>query len=134
LLGRSERDWSTIEGQLDGTEESHIRGGHGLGATISAGDRRQQAPFDRCSTALDRRSTTALNVGGMSNRARAAHGIWGLAPVSAAVAETVDRGFDWGSAAVGVGAGAAITLLLVALAVVLRGRRTGSHHGGGSPS
>jgi hypothetical protein len=70
----------------------------------------------------------------MCNRARAAHGIWALAPIGAAVTETVDRGFDWGSAAVGVGAGAAIALLLVALGVVVRGRRTGSHHGGGSPS
>jgi hypothetical protein len=91
-------------------------------------------PFDQSSTALDWRSTAALKGGAMSNRARAAPGNWSLAPIGAAAAETVDRAFDWGSAAVGVGVGAAITLLLVALGVVLRSRRTGSHHGGGSPS
>ncbi len=70
----------------------------------------------------------------MFNRASAAAGIWSLAPVGAAVAETVDRRFDWGSAAVGAGVGAAIVLLLVALTAVVRSRGTGSHHGGGSPS
>ena len=71
----------------------------------------------------------------MSKRARAAGGIWSLAPIDAAVAETVDRGFDWGSAAAGAGAGVAITLLLVALAAVVRSSRsTGSHHRGGDPS
>ena len=40
----------------------------------------------------------------------------------AAIAKTVDRGFDWGSAAVGVGVGAAVVLLILALASVLRGR------------
>jgi hypothetical protein len=83
---------------------------------------------------LDRRSTAALKGGAMSNRARAAGGIWSLAPIDAAVAETVDRGFDWGSAAAGAGAGAAITLLLVALAAVVRSRGTRSHHNGGDPS
>ena len=58
----------------------------------------------------------------------------GLAPIVAAVAETLDRGFDWGSAAVGAGVGAAIALLLVALAAAVRSRGTGSHHGGGTPS
>ena len=70
----------------------------------------------------------------MSNRARAAGGIRSLAPMTAAVAETVDRGFDWGSAAVGAGAGAAVTLLLLALAAVVRSRGTGSRHRGGRPS
>ena len=57
--------------------------------------------------------------------------IWSLALIDAAVAETIDRGFDWGSTAVGAGLGAALCLLLMALAVVLRGRRTGSGHRGG---
>jgi hypothetical protein len=70
----------------------------------------------------------------MSNRAPAASAIWTLASFYGAVAETVDRGFDWGSAAVGAGVGAAITLLSVALATVVRGRGTGSHHRGGDPS
>jgi hypothetical protein len=52
----------------------------------------------------------------------------------AAVAETIDRGFDWGSAAIGVGAGAAIVLLILALVTALRGRGDGSHSGGGNPS
>ena len=56
----------------------------------------------------------------------------GLAPIVAAVEETLDRGFDWGSAAVGAGVGAAIVLLLVAFAGAARSR--GSHHGGGTPS
>jgi hypothetical protein len=64
---------------------------------------------------------------------RASAGGWTLAPIGA-VAETVDRGFDWGSAAVGAGAGAALSLLLVALGTVLRGHRTGSHHRGGGRS
>jgi hypothetical protein len=63
----------------------------------------------------------------MVNRAGST-GNWSLA----AIAETVDRGFDWGSAAIGVGAGAAIVLLIVALA--LRGRGTGSNPRGGNPS
>jgi hypothetical protein len=70
----------------------------------------------------------------MFNRARAAGGIWSLAPIGAAVTETVDRGFDWGSAAVGAGVGAAITLLLVAFGAVVRSRGTGAHHQGGNPS
>lgn len=65
----------------------------------------------------------------MINRA-AATGIWKLA----AIGETVDRGFDWGSAAIGVGAGAAIVLLIVALAAAFRGRGSGSHPRGGNPS
>jgi hypothetical protein len=69
----------------------------------------------------------------MSNRARAADSISSLAPFGAAVTKTVDRGFDWGSAAVGAGAGVAITLLLVALGAALRSRGTGSHHPGGEP-
>jgi len=68
----------------------------------------------------------------MSNRARAAGGIWSLASIGAAVAETVDRGFDWGSAAVGAGVGAATTLLLIALGAVALSRSTGSHQRGGS--
>jgi len=52
----------------------------------------------------------------------------------AAIAKTVDRGFDWGSAAIGVGAGAAVVLLILAVAIALRGRRTGSHPRGGNPS
>jgi hypothetical protein len=87
----------------------------------------------RQSTALDRRSTAALKARVMFKRAGAAGGSWALAPVSAAVAETVDRGFDWGSAAVGAGVGAAISLLLVALAVVARSRGAGSHRRGGNP-
>ena len=65
----------------------------------------------------------------MINRARAT-GIWSLG----AVAETIDRGFDWGSAAIGFGAGAAIVLLIVALAAALRGRGNGSHSRGGNPA
>ena len=65
----------------------------------------------------------------MSNRAGAAG--WTLSSLGAAVAETVDRGFDWGSAAAGAGVGAATSLLLVAFAVALRGHRTGSRHRGG---
>ena len=52
----------------------------------------------------------------------------------AAIAKTIDRGFDWGSAAIGVGAGAAIVLLILALATALRGRGNGSHPRGGNPS
>ena len=52
----------------------------------------------------------------------------------AAIAETVDRGFDWGSAAIGVGAGAAVVLLILALVTAVRGRGNGSHPGGGNPS
>ena len=52
----------------------------------------------------------------------------------AAIAETVDRGFDWGSAAIGVGAGAAIVLLIVVLVLALRGRGNGSRLRGGNPS
>jgi len=69
----------------------------------------------------------------MSNRARAAGGIWSLASIGAAVAETVDRGFDWASAAVGAGVGAATTLLLIALGAIAL-RSTGSHQRGGSSS
>jgi hypothetical protein len=88
-----------------------------------------QARIYRNSTELDRRSTPALEGRSMINRAGAT-GIWSLA----AIAETVDRGFDWGSAAIGVGAGAAIVLLIVALAAALRGRGNGSHPRGGNPS
>jgi hypothetical protein len=105
-----------------------------LGPTISAADRRQQARLDRSSTALDRRSTTALEARAMLNRANAADCIWELAPLGAAVAKTVDRGFDWGSAAVGAGVGAASTLLLIGLGAAVRSRSTGSHHRGGTPS
>ena len=70
----------------------------------------------------------------MSNRASAAGESWSLVPMGAAVAKTVDRGFDWGSAATGAGVGAAIVLLLVALGAVVRGRGRGSHHRGGNPS
>ena len=60
----------------------------------------------------------------MSN-IHAASPAWSTGPTAAAAAEIVDRGFDWGSAAVGAGTGAAVTLLLVALVSVLRGRRAG---------
>jgi hypothetical protein len=100
--------------------------------TISASARlRQPPPLYRPSTALDRRSTAAPDAGAMFNRAGAGGRIWRLAPMVAAVVKTVDRGFDWGSAAVGAGGGAAISLLLLALAAALRGRRAGSHHRGG---
>lgn len=56
----------------------------------------------------------------------------GLPSIGAAIAETVDRGFDWGSAAAGAGVGAAASLLLVAFGVAMRGRRTGSRQRGGS--
>ena len=52
----------------------------------------------------------------------------------AAVAETIDRGFDWGSAAIGVGAGVAVVLLIFALVTALRGHGNGSHSRGGSHS
>ena len=65
----------------------------------------------------------------MINRAGAT-AVWSLA----AIAETVDRGFDWGSAAVGVGAGAAIVLVIVALAAAVRDRGNGSHPRGGNRS
>jgi hypothetical protein len=56
-------------------------------------------------------------------------------PVAAVVAETVDRGFDWGSAAIGAGSGAALTLLLLAFGAGLRSpRRTGTRHRGGRRS
>ena len=98
----------------------------GLLATISAPALRQQPPFVyRYSTALDRRSTAGVKPGARFNRASAAGPLLGLVPVGAAV-ETLDRGFDWGSAAVGAGAGAAISLLLIALGAAVRGRRTGS--------
>jgi hypothetical protein len=90
--------------------------------------------LDRRSTTLDRRSTAALERAAMFNRASAARRIWDLAPLGGAVAETVDRGFDWGSAAVGAGMGAASTLLLIGLGAAVRSRGTGSHQGGGSPS
>lgn len=38
------------------------------------------------------------------------------------VAETVHRGFDWGSAVLGAGSGAALVLLLVALDAAMRAR------------
>ena len=65
----------------------------------------------------------------MINRAGAT-GISSLA----AIAETVDRGFDWGSAAIGVGAGAAVVLLILALVTAVRSRGNGSHPRGGNPS
>jgi hypothetical protein len=52
----------------------------------------------------------------------------------ATVAKTIDRGFDWGSAAIGVGIGAAIVLLILAFGTALRGRGNGSHPRGGNPS
>ena len=53
-------------------------------------------------------------------------------PVAAVVTETVEHGFDWGSAVVGAGSGAAAALLLLALIVTLRSaRRSGSHPKGG---
>lgn len=51
----------------------------------------------------------------------------------AVVAETVERGFDWGAAAIGAGFGIALVLLLVALALTLRSRpRTKPGREGGS--
>ena len=68
-------------------------------------------------------------------RAHVAERIAPAVPAGTVVAETVDRGFDWGSAALGAGSGAAAALLLVALGCLLRSaRRTGSHHRGGSSS
>ena len=68
----------------------------------------------------------------MFNRARVAERSWSLVPAADVVAETVDRGFDWGSAAVGAGAGAAVTLLLLALGASVRSALRGpSHHRGG---
>jgi hypothetical protein len=89
--------------------------------------KRRRRPLYRQSTALYRRSTAGLNTRAMFNRASAAGRIWSLPPIGAAVAETLDRGFDWGSAAVGAGVGAATSLLLVAFGAAIRGRRTGSH-------
>ena len=65
----------------------------------------------------------------MNNRAEAT-----VISSYAAIAETVDRGFDWGSAAVGVGVGAAIVLVIVALATASRGRGNGSRPRGGNRS
>lgn len=65
----------------------------------------------------------------MINRAEAT-----LISSLAAVAKTIDRGFDWGSAAVGVGVGAAIVLLMLAFVTALRGRGNGSHPRGGNRS
>jgi hypothetical protein len=70
----------------------------------------------------------------MFERARAAGSVWALAPIGAAVAETIDRGFDWGSAAVGAGVGSGTSLLLLAVGAAVRGRRAGSRHQGGSCS
>ena len=70
----------------------------------------------------------------MSKRASADGQLLTLAPLGAAVAETLDRRFDWGSAAVGAGVGAAVILLLLALGAVARSRGKGSDHRGGSPS
>ena len=69
----------------------------------------------------------------MFNRASAPW-ISQFAPMGDAVAETIDRGFDWGSAVAGAGVGAGSVLLLVAVAITARGRRTGSRHRGGSCS
>lgn len=71
----------------------------------------------------------------MFNRARVAERITTAVPAGTVVAETVERGFDWGSAALGAGSGAALALLLVALGCLLRSaRRSGSHHRGGRSS
>jgi hypothetical protein len=68
----------------------------------------------------------------MFNQARVAEPSWSVAPAVAVVTETVDRGFDWGSAAVGAGAGAALTLLLLALGASVRSALRGAaHHRGG---
>ena len=49
--------------------------------------------------------------------------------VPAVVTETVDHGFDWGSAAVGAGSGAGLALLVIAVATSLRSiRRAGTNH------
>src|SRR5215217_5392513 len=108
-----------------------MRGGHCWSPWRDHNRRGSTAPAQlyQSSTTLDRCSTAARKACAMSNRARAAGGIWSLASIGAAVVETVDRGFDWGSAAVGAGVGAATTLLLIAL-----GRSTGSHQRGGSSS
>ena len=71
----------------------------------------------------------------MFKQARVVERIGRVVPTGTVVAETVDRGFDWGSAALGAGSGAALALLLVALVWLLRSaRRTGSHQRGGSSS
>jgi len=100
-----------------------------LGATIALLEGPPQARICRTSTELDRRSTAALHRRSVTKRAGVTS-VWSLG----AIAETVDRGFDWGSAAIGVGAGAAIVLLIVAVAAASRGRGTGSRPGGGTPS
>ena len=113
-----------------------MRGGHGLSPWRDDNRSLSTTParLYQNSTTVDRCSTAALKAGAMSNRAHATGGIWILAPMGAAVAKTVDRGFDWGSAAVGAGLGAATTLLLIALGAVTLSRRTGPDHRGGSPS
>ena len=100
-----------------------------FGATLSALARARQAARYRRSTGLYRASTAQAQGGGMFNQARAVG--WLAAPAGAVTAETVDRGFDWGSAAVGAGAGAALTLLLLALGAAVRSvLRAGSRHRG----
>ena len=77
----------------------------------------------RDSTGLDRRSTRARKGAGMSERDQAGRWSWSWSlPPLGAVTESLDRGFDWGSAAVGAGAGAAVILLLVAAAAIVRSR------------
>jgi hypothetical protein len=92
-------------------------------------ERPLQARIYRASTQLDRRSTPGPEAGAMVNRAGAT-----VMSSLAAIAETVDRGFDWGSAAIGLGAGAGLVLLIVAVAAALRGRSNGSYTRGGNPS
>jgi hypothetical protein len=85
---------------------------------------RSNTTIYRSSTALYRASTAAGEGARMFNPARLV--------AAAVVSETVDRGFDWGSAAVGAGAGAALTLLLLALAASVRSaRRRAAHYRGG---
>lgn len=100
------------------------------GATISALCPRAQAAIYRRSTPLDLGSTRGREGAGMSARDRVARSTLRLAPLGV-VAETVDRGFDWGSAAVGAGTGAAATLLIVAVATVARSRGVGAQQRGG---
>ena len=59
---------------------------------------------------------------------------WIWQPALGAAVETVDRGFDWGSAVAGAGVGAGCILLLIALAAAWRARSSGSHHRGGKYS
>jgi hypothetical protein len=57
--------------------------------------------------------------------------IWSLAPMDAAVPETIDRGFDWGSTAVARTVEGSDRTAARRTGAGLRNRRTGSAHRGG---